>query len=312
MGGVELSHADRQLWPGITKRELAEYWQAVAEAALPGLARRPLAMVRCPDGIGGEHFFQKNGHGFIPPRSGRGTPRLPYLAIDDVDGLIAMAQMSAIELHPWGAGEADPTHPDRLVFDLDPGEGVPWPEVIKAAHEVRARLGQLQLESWCRTTGGKGLHVVVPLRAGCDWERAKQFCRAFAEEMAPESPERYLAHLKIADRRGRILIDWLRNGSATAVALLSERPARRHGGGTGRLERGYPQAGSRPLHAPDGSRAARSAPKQSVARLLRCGSALADLAPTPKREAARAPALPKSASAPRARIVVARKPRKRA
>ena len=156
-------------------------------------------------------------------REGR-TAKQPYLAIDDVDGLIAMAQMSAIELHPWGASEADPTHPDRLVFDLDPGEGVPWPEVIKAAHEVRARLEALRLQSWCRTTGGKGLHVVVPLRPDADWEEAKPFCRAFAEEMAQEFPERYLAHLKIADRRGRILIDWLRNGlGATAVASFCPR-----------------------------------------------------------------------------------------
>jgi bifunctional non-homologous end joining protein LigD len=226
VGGVELSHPTRELWPGITKRQLAEYWQAVAEAALPGLARRPLAIVRCPDGINGkEHFFQKNGHGFMPAaiREGR-TAKQPYLAIDDVDGLIAMAQMSAIELHPWGASEADPTHPDRLVFDLDPGEGVPWPEVIKAAHEVRARLEALRLRSWCRTTGGKGLHVVVPLRPDADWEAAKPFCRAFAEEMAREFPERYLAHLKIADRRGRILVDWLRNGlGATAVASFCPR-----------------------------------------------------------------------------------------
>ncbi|MBV9784073.1 MAG: DNA ligase D [Acidisphaera sp.] len=226
IAGVTLSHADRQLWPGITKQDLAEYWQAVAPAALPGLARRPLSILRCPDGIDGrEKFFQKNGHGIMPPAVREGSvARQPYLAIDDVEGLISMAQMSAIELHPWGAAEADPMHPDRLVFDLDPGEGVKWPEITRAAHLVRERLQRLGLVSFCRTTGGKGLHVVVPLTPEADWERAKPFCRAFAEALAQERPERYLAHLKIADRSGRILVDWLRNGlGATAVASFCPR-----------------------------------------------------------------------------------------
>jgi len=129
-----------------------------------------------------------------------------------------MAQMSAIELHPWGTPEADPTRPDHLVFDLDPGEGVPFADVVAAAHEVRDRLSKLNLTSFCRTTGGKGLHVVVPLRRDAGWDRAKPFCRAFAEMMAQDAPKRFLAHTKIADRRGRILVDWLRNGlGATAV-----------------------------------------------------------------------------------------------
>jgi bifunctional non-homologous end joining protein LigD len=132
--------------------------------------------------------------------------------------------MSAIELHPWGAGEGDPTHPDWLVFDLDPGEGVAFSKVIQAAHEVRDRLKRLGLLSCCRTTGGKGLHVVVPLAPRADWETAKRFCRAFAELMSQDDPKRFLAHLKIADRRGRILIDWLRNGmGATAVSSFCPR-----------------------------------------------------------------------------------------
>ncbi|MBV9654080.1 MAG: DNA ligase D [Acetobacteraceae bacterium] len=226
IGGISLSHADRQLWPGITKQQLAEYWQAIAAAALPGLAHRPLSILRCPEGINGrEQFFQKNGHGIMPAAIREGsTSRQPYLAIDGVEGLIAMAQMSAIELHAWGANEADPARPDQLVFDLDPGEGVPWPEIVRAAHDVRDRLRRLGLASFCRTTGGKGLHVVVPLRAEADWGLAKPFCRAFAETMAQEEPERFLAHLKIADRRGRILVDWLRNGlGATAIASFSPR-----------------------------------------------------------------------------------------
>jgi bifunctional non-homologous end joining protein LigD len=226
VGGVELSHADRQLWPGITKQDLAEYWQAVAERALRGIAHRPLSILRCPDGIQGkEQFFQKNGHGIMPAAVREGSAGgQPYLAIDDADGLISMAQMSAIELHTWGAAEREPTKPDRLVFDLDPGEGVPWAEVVKAAHDVRDRLAQLHLTSFCRTTGGKGLHIVVPLMPEADWSLAKPFCRAFAETMGQEEPNRFLAHLKIADRRGKILVDWLRNGlGATAVASFSPR-----------------------------------------------------------------------------------------
>ncbi|HEY1931437.1 MAG TPA: DNA ligase D [Acetobacteraceae bacterium] len=223
--GVTLTHPDRELWPGITKRDLAEYWEAVADHALPGLAKRPLAIVRCPEGIDGQHFFQKNGHGTLPDgiREGRvGTS--PYLAIDDLHGLIGMAQISAIELHPWGAPEADPNHPDVIVFDLDPGDGVPFADVAKAALDVRDRLQQLKLISFCRTTGGKGLHVVVPLVPKADWETVKPFCRAFAETLSEEQPERFLSTVKKADRRGRILLDWLRNGlGATAVASFCPR-----------------------------------------------------------------------------------------
>jgi bifunctional non-homologous end joining protein LigD len=225
VGSVTLSHPDRQLWPGITKRDLAEYWTKLADHALPGLAHRPLSIVRCPDGIAGQHFFQKNGHGHLPAQIREGSASgQPYLAIDDRDGLIAMAQMSAIELHTWGAAEDDPLHPDRLVFDLDPGEGVAVRQIVDAAKDVRERLQQLSLEAFCRTSGGKGLHVVVPLTPDADWDQARQFCHAFAETMAQDAPDRYVAHVKIADRSGRILVDWLRNGlGATAVASFCPR-----------------------------------------------------------------------------------------
>ncbi len=222
---VGLTHPDKELWPGITKRGLAEYWQAIADHALPGIAQRPLSIVRCPDGITGELFFQKNGHGHLPLQIREGSVSgSPYLAIDDVNGLIALTQMSAIELHPWGASEADPMHPDWLVFDLDPGEAVAFNTVIEAAHDVRDRLARLGLTSFCRTTGGKGLHIVVPLAPSADWDTAKRFCRAFAELMSQQEPKRFLAHLRIADRKGRILIDWLRNGmGATAVSSYCPR-----------------------------------------------------------------------------------------
>ena len=225
VGNIELTHPDRELWPGITKRDLAEYWNTVAEYALPGLARRPLAVVRCPEGIGGQHFFQKHGHGTLPSAVRQGeADGQPYLVIDDADGLIAMAQISAIELHPWGATEADPLHPDRIVFDLDPGDGVAFADVVKAAHDVRDQLQRLGLASFCRTTGGKGLHVVAPLEPVADWDVVKPFCRAFAETLSQEQPDRFLSTVRKADRQGKILIDWLRNGlGATAIASFSPR-----------------------------------------------------------------------------------------
>ena len=225
IAGVTLTHPDRELWPGITKQELAEYWQAIADRALPGLAKRPLAILRCPEGIGGEQFFQKNGHGHLPKsvREGHADGQ-PFLAIDDVDGLISLAQISAIELHAWGAAEADPLHPDQIVFDLDPGDDVAFADVAKAATDVRDQLKRVGLPSFCRTTGGKGLHVVVPLKPAAHWDEVKPFCRAFAETLSSEQPERFLSTVKKADRQGRILIDWLRNGlGATAVASYCPR-----------------------------------------------------------------------------------------
>jgi len=223
--GAHLTHPDRELWPGITKRALAEYWLAVAEHALPEIARRPLALVRCPEGIGGEHFFQKHGRPGMPAAIRAGAADgAPYLAIDDAAGLLACAQIAAIELHPWGAREADPRHPDRLIFDLDPGEGIGFAEVVRAAHDVRKRLQGLGLVSFCRTTGGKGLHVVAPLRPEADWDTARAWCRRFAETMEAEAPEHYVASVPKRRRVGRILVDWLRNGlGSTAIGSFSPR-----------------------------------------------------------------------------------------
>jgi bifunctional non-homologous end joining protein LigD len=225
LGGITLTHPDRELWPDITKRDLAEYWRAVADSALPGIAHRPLAIVRCPEGIDGEHFFQKRGRpGMAAAIRAAEAAGSPYLAIDGLDGLYACTQMAAIELHAWGAAEADPLHPDQIVMDLDPGEGVAFDAVVRAAHELHERLGNLGLESFCRTTGGKGLHIVAPLAPRADWDEVKAFCHALAETMSQESPDRFLPTLKKTDRRGRILIDWLRNGlGATAVASFCPR-----------------------------------------------------------------------------------------
>lgn len=225
LGAIALTHPDRELWPGVTKHDLAAYWRSVADHALPGLARRPLAIVRCPDGIDGQHFFQKHAHGHMPaPIRAAEAAGAPYLAIDGLDGLYACAQISAVELHAWGATEADPLRPDQIVMDLDPGEGVTFDAVVRAAHDLRARLGSLGLESFPRTTGGKGLHVVVPLTPHADWDEVRAFCHALAELMSQEEPERFLSTVRKIDRRGRILIDWLRNGlGATAIASFCPR-----------------------------------------------------------------------------------------
>lgn len=225
LGAIKLTHPDRELWPGITKRDLGEYWRAVADHALPGIAHRPLAVVRCPEGIGGQRFFQKRGRPGMPPsvRAAEAAGS-PYLAIDGLDGLYAFTQMAAIELHPWGATEANPLHPDQIVMDLDPGDGVAFDAVVRAAGDLRERLGGVGLESFCRTTGGKGLHVVAPIAPDADWDAVKAFCRTLAESMSAEAPDRFLSTVKKSDRRGRILIDWLRNGlGATAVASFCPR-----------------------------------------------------------------------------------------
>lgn len=225
VAGITLTHPAKPLWPGVSKRDLVSYWEAVADHALPGLVRRPLAVVRCPNGIAGEHFFQKHAHGAMPDGVRDGSAGgAPYMAIDDLQGLVALVQMSAIELHAWGSHEDDPLHPDQLVFDLDPGEGIAFADVVAAAHEIRPALEALGLSVFCRTTGGKGLHLVVPLTPGADWDTARAFCKAFAEGMSTLRPDRYLTTVRKADRRGRILIDWLRNGlGATAIASFCPR-----------------------------------------------------------------------------------------
>lgn len=226
---VALTHPDRVYWPdaGVTKEGLADYYAAIWPRIAPFVTGRPLALLRCPTGITGQKFFQKHGwkgmnkHIVTAPDP---KDKLSLLLIDDLDGLMGLVQSAALEIHPWGAAMADIEHPDQITMDLDPGDGVAWDAVTAAAHEVRARLQDAGLQAFVKTSGGKGLHVVAPLRPRADWAAVKRFTKAMAASMAADDPGRYVATVTKSKRRGRILIDYLRNQrGATAVAAYSSR-----------------------------------------------------------------------------------------
>jgi len=229
--GVNISHPERMVFAKakLTKGDVADYYRQMARWILPEVARRPLSLLRCPDGVDKQCFFQKHhGTGLgdaveaIPLEQKSG--REDYLYIEDAEGLLQLVQMNTLELHPWGASVDDPEHPDRLVFDLDPGEGVTWAAIKAAARDVRDRLQEIGLESFVRLSGGKGLHVVVPLKPKADWAQAKDFCESFAQAMAEHAPDRYVATMSKAKRNGVIFIDWLRNArGATSVCSWSLR-----------------------------------------------------------------------------------------
>ena len=228
-GGPRLTHPDRVLFehPKITKGALAAFYGDIADAILPGLIGRPLMLLRCPDGARGACFFQKHlSRGF--PQAVHEVKdikdRQRWICIDGLDGLLGLVQMDAIEYHTWGATALDLDHADRIVFDLDPAPNVSWKDVKRAALELRERLERVELASFVRTSGGKGLHVVVPLRPSVDWTSARSFARALAQTLASEQPQRYIAAATKARRSGRVYIDHLRNGrGATAIASYSLR-----------------------------------------------------------------------------------------
>jgi bifunctional non-homologous end joining protein LigD len=224
---VELTHPERIYWDdaGITKQDLVDYYRDVWEYMAPHVTARPLSLLRCPDGTRGQCFFQKHAHatfnqGHILRVRDAGEE---LIAIDDLEGMIALAQAGVLEVHVWGSTLADIDLCDRLVFDLDPGPGVGLTELIAATKEVRERLAAVKLESFLKTTGGKGFHVVVPLW-GADWDAAKDFAHALALAMEADSPERFVSKMTKSRRKGRIFVDYLRNGrGATSVAAYSTR-----------------------------------------------------------------------------------------
>lgn len=225
--GITLTHPDRVLWDdiGLTKEGLAAYYAEVADHILPHVIDRPLSLVRCPDGVG-SCFYQKHGWAGMDGRYlhlvGDGSEQA--VVIHDRDGLLALVQASVLEIHPWGATAADADRPDRLVFDLDPGDGVAWGDLVAGALEVRERLERLGFAAFVRTTGGKGVHVVIPLKPQATWTEAKAFTKRVALEMAKDTPERYVATVSKQARDGRIFVDYLRNQrGATAVSAFSTR-----------------------------------------------------------------------------------------
>ena len=227
-GEIRLTHPERILWPeaGITKQGLADFYADIADWILPHVAGRVLSLLRCPSGTSSKCFFAKH------PWSGLddGVQRVdvgenePMIAIDTLAGLMSLVQAGVVEIHPWGSRVDRLDQPDRLIFDLDPGEDLPWSAVIVAAGAVRDRLASHGLKGFVKTSGGKGLHVVVPVEPSASWAEAKAFAASVAESMAADQPDRYVATVAKRARRGRVFIDYLRNDrGSTAVAPYSTR-----------------------------------------------------------------------------------------
>jgi bifunctional non-homologous end joining protein LigD len=231
--GVRITHPDKVLdaKTQLTKQQLARYYSAVAKAMLPYIAGRPLSLVRCPDGNSKPCFFQKHagpglpdGVGTVPIKSKESGETEPYITIDNAKGLVGLAQMGVMEIHPWGSRNDALETPDRLIFDLDPGDGITWNELVTCAIVVRDLMKQLGLESFVKSTGGKGLHVVVPIKAEREWPEVKTFTHDFVRMMEAAHPKLYVTKVTKTARKGRIYLDYLRNErGATAVAPYSPR-----------------------------------------------------------------------------------------
>jgi len=228
---VKLTHPDRLYWPdeGITKEGLANFYADVWRLMAPYVVGRPLALLRCPGGIEGERFFQKHAWkglnaNIVTVPDPADPDEDPWVSISDLDGMMGLVQSAALEIHPWGSTVADWERPDIIILDLDPGEDVPWQAVLDAAQEVRQRLVDAGLNPFVKTSGGKGLHVVAPLKPSAEWPEVKAFTKSLAEAMASDSPDRFVATISKSKRRGKILVDYLRNQrGSTAVAPYSTR-----------------------------------------------------------------------------------------
>ena len=233
VANVSLTHPDRVLdaHSKLTKRGLALYYAAVAEAMLPHLVGRPLSLVRCPEGGGTPCFYQRHAGGKLPtgvvgvPVKSRTSGKTEqYIAVESAEGLVGLAQMGVLEVHPWGARTDALETPDRLIFDFDPGDGIVWEQLVAAAEEIRRLLEGFELESFVKWTGGKGLHVVAPVEANHRWDTVREFARGLAKEMEARRPDLYMTQARKASREGKIFVDYLRNSrGGTAVAPYSPR-----------------------------------------------------------------------------------------
>jgi bifunctional non-homologous end joining protein LigD len=230
---IRLTHPDKIIDPEskLTKQQLADYYWQIADHMLPQIANRPLSLVRCPEGSTKPCFFQKHTNPMLPPGietinvpdKKTGKPE-PYITLSTREALAGLAQMGVLEVHPWGSRNDDLEHPDRIVIDLDPDQAISWPTLAASATETRALLKKLGLESFLKSTGGKGLHVVVPIAPVQDWATIKQFAHAVALQLEKQQPSLYLTKMSKAARKDRIFIDYLRNErGATAVAAFSPR-----------------------------------------------------------------------------------------
>ena len=230
---VRLTHPDKILdaESHLSKQELADYYWEIAPLMLPYIAGRPLSLVRCPEGTGHPCFFQKHVTGTLPPGvesvdvPDKKTGKIePYITLSTPEALAGLAQMGVLEIHPWGSKNDNLEHPDFIIFDLDPDAAISWRTLADSAAEVRRQLKGLGLESFLKTTGGKGLHVVTPIKANLDWAAVKQFAHSFALAMEQQRPNLYLTKMSKAARKGRIFIDYLRNErGSTAIAPYSPR-----------------------------------------------------------------------------------------
>jgi bifunctional non-homologous end joining protein LigD len=231
LAGVTLSHPDKLYFPeaGLAKRAIAQHYFELADRILPHLRQRPLSLVRCPDGWKGQCFYQKHAHASVDAAVTRmqvheSGGEAIYMGVGSAKALVALVQWGVIEFHPWASRRPRLERPDRIVFDFDPGEGARWKELVEAVQLLRTMLGELDLQGFLKTTGGKGLHVVVPIRQTLDWPQAKAFSKQVATLLAKTFPQRFTTALAKERRRGKIFIDYLRNAEgATAVAPYSVR-----------------------------------------------------------------------------------------
>lgn len=228
---IKFTNLDRVFYPkqGITKGDLVEYYQLVEKFILPHVANRPLTLVRCPSGHQANCFYQKHFTDSIP-KTLKSIPILehgayePYIYINNVQGLMGLVQIGVLEIHPWGSRNSHLEKPDRIIFDLDPSPEIKWHEVIECARVINQFLTYLGLKNYVKTTGGKGLHIVIPIQPTRSWEVIGQMSKRIADMMVEIHPTKYIATMSKAKRRGKIFIDYLRNvRGATAIAAYSTR-----------------------------------------------------------------------------------------